>query len=59
MNAIAAGSTLAFNILAGGMIGFVLGVSFGEHAGLIGLAVGLFMGFFSGVDGLYRNSARY
>ncbi|MHC1631276.1 MAG: hypothetical protein ACXQT4_03135 [Methanotrichaceae archaeon] len=59
MNAIAAGSTLAFNIMAGGLIGFFFGVRFGDHTGLVGLTVGLFMGFFSGVQGLHRNSARY
>lgn len=59
MNGIAAGSTLAFNILAGGLIGFLFGVKLGEQASLVGLAVGLFMGFLTGVDGLYRNHARY
>ena len=59
MNAIAAGSTLAFNIMAGGLIGYIIGARFGEHACLVCMAVGMFMGFFSGVDGLHRNSARY
>ncbi|MDD3421057.1 MAG: AtpZ/AtpI family protein [Methanocellales archaeon] len=52
--AISIGTEVAFSVLGGGFLGYLIGKKFGETGAVIGLSVGILLGFVGGMYNLIR-----
>ncbi|MDD2666084.1 MAG: AtpZ/AtpI family protein [Methanocellales archaeon] len=52
--AISVGTEVAFSVLGGGFLGYLIGKIFGEKWAAIGLSMGILLGFVGGMYNLIR-----